>query len=116
VDKLELLHCMVQSLTGKRPLLELGHHVGVAQLLDVVVLRHPAHHLLMPVLLKRLKVEMPKSFMSAPCLIISMSGKAEGPDQLHEKHVQPVMPAVDLGEKTAVVVPDPEHPSVNHYS
>jgi hypothetical protein len=56
----------------------LGHHVGVAQLLDVVDLRHPTHHLLTLELPERLEVEMPKPRMPTPGLIISMSGEAEG--------------------------------------
>jgi hypothetical protein len=113
VDELELLLCAVHSLTGKGPPLELGHHACVAQLLDVVNLRHPAHHLLTPKLPEHLEVEMPESFVPSPSLIVSTSGEAEGPDHRHVKHVQPVVPAVDLGEKTAAAVPDPEHPSVN---
>jgi hypothetical protein len=116
MDKLELLQHVVRSLTRKRPPLELGHDTGVTQLLNVVDLRHPAHHLLTSELLKCLEVEMPKPFMLAPGLIILMSGKAEGPGHLHVKHVQPVVPAVDLGEKTTAAVPDPEHPSVNLHS
>jgi hypothetical protein len=66
-----------------------------------------------PELLECLKVEMPKPLMPTPGLIISMSGEAEGPSHLHVKHVQPVAPTVDLGEKAIAVVPDLEHPSVN---
>jgi hypothetical protein len=58
-------------------------------------------------------VEMPESFMPSPCLIISTSGDAEGPGHLHVKHVHPIVPAVDLGEKMTVAVLDPEHPLVN---
>jgi hypothetical protein len=113
VDELELLLRTVHNLTGKGPPLELGHHAGVAQLFDVVDLRHPAHHPLTPELSERLEVEMPESFVPSLGLIVSTSGEAEGSGHLHVKHVQPVAPAVDLGEKTTAVVPDPEHPSVN---
>jgi hypothetical protein len=89
VDGLKLLLCVVHNLTGKVPLLELGHHASVAQLLDVVNLRHPVHHLLTP--------ELP-------------GGEAEGSGHLHVKHVQPVASAVDLGEKMTVAVLDSEHP------
>jgi hypothetical protein len=87
VDKLELLQCTVRSLSRKRPPLVLGHHAGVAQLLDVVDLRHPAHHLLTLELPERLEVEMPKPLMPMLGLIISTSGEAEGPSHLHVKHV-----------------------------
>jgi hypothetical protein len=113
VDELELLLRVVHSMRGKGPPLELGHHVGVAQLLDVVDLRHPVHHLLTPELPEHLKVEMPESFMPSSGLIISMSGEAKGLGHLHVKHVQLVTPMVDLGEKMTAAVPDPEHPSVN---
>jgi hypothetical protein len=113
VDKLELLQRAVQSLLRKRPSLVLGHHASVAQLLDVVDLRHLAHHRLAPDLPERLEVEMPKPLVPTPCLIVSTSGEAERLGLLHVKHVQPVAPAVDLGKKATVAVPDPEHPSVN---
>jgi hypothetical protein len=116
VDKLELLQRAVRSLSRKRPPLVLGHHAGVAQLLDVVDLWHPVHHLLAPELPERLEVEMPKLLMPTPGLIISTSGEAEGPSHLLVKHVQPVAPAVDLGEKVTATVLDPEHPSVNLHS
>jgi hypothetical protein len=60
----------------KAPLV-LGHHAGVAQLLDVVDLRHPTHHLLTPEFPERLEVEMPKPLVPKPGLIISMSGAPE---------------------------------------
>jgi hypothetical protein len=116
VDKLKLLQRTVRSLSRKRPPLVLGHHAGVTQLLDVVDLWHPTHHLLAPKLPEHLKVEMPKPLMPMSKLIILTSGEAEGPSHLHVKHVQPVVPTVDLGEKATTVVPDPEHPSVNLHS
>jgi hypothetical protein len=82
----------------------------------VVNLWHPAHHLLTPELPKRLEEEMPKPVVPTPGLIVSTSGEAEGLGHLDVKHVQPVVPAVDLGEKVTVVVLDPEHPSVNLHS
>jgi hypothetical protein len=82
----------------------------------VVDLRHPVHHLLVPELPEGLKVEMPKPLMPTPGLIISTSGEVEGPSHLHVKHVQPITPTIDLGEKTTMVVPDTEHPSVNLHS
>jgi hypothetical protein len=112
----ELLQRVVRSLSRKRPPLVLGHHVCVAQLLDVVDLRHPAHHLLAPELPERLEVEMPKLLMLMPGPIISTSGEAEGPSHLHVKHVQPVAPMVDLGEKATAAAPDPEHPLINLHS
>jgi hypothetical protein len=101
---------------GKRLPLWLGHHAGVAQLLDMVILWHPTHHLLMLDLLKHFEVEMPKPFMPVPHLIVSMSGKVEGSGHLHVKHVQPIAPVVDLGQNTATTILDPEHPSVNLHS
>jgi hypothetical protein len=116
VDELELLLCVVQSLSRKRPPLVLGHHACVTQLLDVVDLRHPAHHLLTSELMERLEVEMPKPLVPIPGLIISMRDKAEGSGHLHVKHVQSVAPAVDLGEKVTATVLDPEHPLANLHS
>jgi hypothetical protein len=116
VDKVKLLQRTVRSLSRKRPPLVLGHHTGVTQLLNVVDVRHSTHHLLAPELPERLEVEMPKPLVPTPCLIISTSSEAEGPSHLHVKHVQPVVPAVDLGEKVTVAVPDLEHPSVNLHS
>jgi hypothetical protein len=89
-------------------LLVLGHHAGVAWLLDMVDLRHPAHHLLVPELPERLKVEMPKPLVPMLGLIISTSGEARGLSYLHVKHVQPVVPTVDLCEKAITAVPDTE--------
>jgi hypothetical protein len=71
------------------------------------------HHLLTPELPERLKVEMPESSVPSLGLIVSTSGEAQGPSHLHMKHVQPVAPTVDLGEKTTMAVPDPEHPLIN---
>jgi hypothetical protein len=65
---------MVRSLSRKRPSLVLDHHVGVTQLLDVVDLWHPTHHLLAPELPEHLEVEMPKPLVPTPGLIISTSG------------------------------------------
>jgi hypothetical protein len=113
VDKLELLQCTVQSLSRKRLPLVLGHHAGVAQLVNVVDMQHLVHHLLAPELLERLEVEVPKPLVPTLGLIISMSGEAEGSSHIHVKHVHPVAPVVDLGEKVNAEVPDPEHPSVN---
>jgi hypothetical protein len=101
---------------GEKAALELGHHAGVSHLLDVVDLRHPAHHLLTPELPKRREVEMPKPFIPAPGLIVSTSGEVEGPGHLHVKHIQPVAPTVDLSEKTTATVLDSEHPSINLHS
>jgi hypothetical protein len=42
--------------------------------------------------------------------------KVEGLNHLHVKHVQPVAPVVDLGEKATATVSDLEHPSVNLHS
>jgi hypothetical protein len=86
VDELELLLRAVRSLLRKRSPLVFGHHAGVAQLLNVVDLQYPTHHLLMPKLLECLKVEMPKPIMPMPGLIISMSGEAKGLSHLHVKH------------------------------
>jgi hypothetical protein len=113
VDKLKLLQRVVQSLSKKRSSLVLGHHAGVPQLLDVVDLRHPAHHLLAPELPERLDVVMPKLLVPTPCLIISMSGEAEGPSHVHVKHVKPIAPVVDLGEKATAAVPNLKHASIN---
>jgi hypothetical protein len=96
--------------------LVLVQHVGVAQLLNMVDLWHPTHHLLTPKLSEHLKVEMPKSIMPTPSLIISMSGEAEELSHLHVKYVQLVAPMVDLGEKATAAVPDLEHPLVNLHS
>jgi hypothetical protein len=116
VDEPELLLHAVRSVSRKRLPLVLGHHACVAQLLDVVDLRHPAHHLLAPDLPERLEVEMPKPLVPMPSLIVSTSDEAEGLDHLHVKHVQPVALAVDFGEKATTAVPDPKHPSVNLHS
>jgi hypothetical protein len=113
VDKLELLQRTIRSLSRKRLPLVLGHHAGVAQLIDVVDMRHPVHHLLAPELLERLKVEVPKPLVPMLGLTISMSGEAEEPSHIHVKHVHPIAPVVDLGEKVNAAVPDPKHPSVN---
>jgi hypothetical protein len=82
----------------------------------MVDLWHPTHHLITPKLPEHLKVEMPKSIMPTPGLIISMSGEAEELSHLHVKYVQLVVPMVDLGEKATATVPDLEHPLVNLHS
>jgi hypothetical protein len=87
VDELKLLLHAVQSLSRKRSSLVLGHHASVAQLLDMVDLRHPVHHLIAPELSECLKVEMPKSLVPTLGLIISMSNEVEGLSHLHVKHV-----------------------------
>jgi hypothetical protein len=67
-------------------------------------------------LLKRLEVEMHELFVPALGLIVSTSDEVEGPGHLHVKHVQLVVPTVDLGKRTTTAVLDPEHPSVNLHS
>jgi hypothetical protein len=94
----------------------LGHHAGVTQLLDLVDMWHPTHQMLVPELPKCLEVEMPKPFMLVSALIISTSGEAKGSGHLHVKHVQLVVPTIDLGKKAIVAVPDLKHPSVNLHS
>jgi hypothetical protein len=104
VDKLELLQHEVRSLSKKRSLLVLGHHAGVTQLLDMVDLP------------ECLEMEMPKLLVPMLGLIVSMSGEAERLSHILVKHVQPVVPVVDHGEKATATVPDPEHPSINFHS
>jgi hypothetical protein len=47
-------------LLWERPPLELGHDVGVAQLLDVVDPEHPTRHPLAPKLPQRVEVQVPE--------------------------------------------------------
>jgi hypothetical protein len=60
-----------------------------------------------------LEVEMPKPLGLAPGIIILMRGEVEGSSNLHVRHIQQVVPTVDLGEEMTVVVPNPKHPSIN---
>ena len=51
MHQLELLGGVVGGLTQEGPVLQLGHHTGVAELLDVVDAGHAADHLLLAELL-----------------------------------------------------------------
>jgi hypothetical protein len=115
MNELELLLRTVRGLTGKRAPLELGHHAGVVELLDVVDPRLPSYHLLAPELAQRLKVEVDEALMPAPALVVMASGKAYRPSDLHVEDVEPVAPTIDLSEEAPVRILDLEHPVVDHH-
>jgi hypothetical protein len=86
MHQLELLGGAVGGLTREGPALQLGHHIGVTELLDMVNVGHAVDHLHLAELLQGLKVKMPKALMPAPCLLISARGKAKWVRHLHMKH------------------------------
>ena len=106
MHQLELLGGAVGGLTREGSALQLGHHTGVAELLDVVDVGHAVDHLLLVELFQCLKVKMPKTLVLAPHLIVPAHGKAEGLRHLHMEHVKAVASPVHLGEKVAASIPD----------
>jgi hypothetical protein len=92
--------------------LQLGHHTGVVELLDVVDAGHAVDHLLVK-LLQGFEVKVPKALVPAPCLIIPARGKTEGVRHLYMEHIKVVASPVHLGEKTAASIPDAQHTVLN---
>ena len=109
MHQLELLGGAVGGLTREAPALPLGHHTGVAELLDVVDAGHAADHLLLAELFQGLEVKMPETLVLAPSLIVLAQGKAKGVCHLHMKHVKAVASPVHLGEKEAASIPAAQH-------
>jgi hypothetical protein len=96
--------------------LQLGHHTGVAELLDVVDAGHAADHLLLAKLFQGLEVKMPETLVPAPCLIIPARGKAEGLCHLHMELVKAVASPVHLSEEVAASIPDAQHTVLDLHS
>ena len=109
MHQLELLGGAVGGLTREGLALQLGHHTGVAELLDVVDAGHAADHLLLVELLQGLEVKMPEALMPAPRLIVPARDKAKGVRHLHMKHIKAVASPVHLGEKAVTSILDAEH-------
>ena len=106
MHQLELLGGAVGGLTREGTTLQLGHHTGVVELLDVVDAGHAVDHLLLIELLQGFKVKMPKALVPAPRLIISVRGKVEGVRHLYMEHIKAIASSVHLGEKTVASIPD----------
>ena len=109
MHQLELLDGVVGGLTREWPTLQLGHHIGVAELLDVVDIGHVADHLLLAKLFQGLEVKVPETLMPAPCLVVPAHGKVEGMRHLHMKHIKAVASLVHLGEKAVASILDAQH-------
>ena len=106
MHQLELLGGTVGGLTREGLVLQLGHHTGVIELINVVDAGHAVNHLLLAKLLQGFEVKVPKTLMPAPCLIISARGKTEGVRQRYMEHIKVVAFLVHLGEKTAASILD----------
>ena len=96
----------------EQPLL-LRQHTGAAELLDMVDVRHPPHHLLSTKLTQGLKVEVPKALMPMPPIIISPSCKEKGLHHLSVEDIEAIAPPAHLDEKTAMSVPDAKQSMVD---
>ena len=112
MHQLELLGAMVGGLTQEGSALQLGHHIGVAELINVVDAGHATNHLLAE-LLQGFEVKVPEMLMLAPRLIISTHGKTEGACHLYIEHIKAVASPVRLGEKTTACIPDAQHAVLN---
>ena len=66
MHQLELLGGVVGGLMREGPALQLGHHIGVLEVLDMVDAGHVADHLLLAELFQGLKVKMPEMLVPAP--------------------------------------------------
>ena len=69
-------------------MLQLGHHTGVTELLDVVDAGHAVDHLLLAELLQGFEVKVPEVFVPTPRLIILARGKAEVVCHLYMEHIK----------------------------
>jgi hypothetical protein len=116
MHQLELLSGGVGGLMQVGLALQVGHHVGIAELLNAVDARHAADHLLLAELLQGLEVKMPKAFVLVPCLIITARDKEKEVRHLYMKHVKAVAFPVHLGEKTVASIPDEYHAILNLHS
>ena len=113
MHQLELLGGAVGGLTWEGPTLQLGHHIGVTELLDVVDAGHAADHLLLAELLQGFEVKVPEVLVPAPRLIIPAHGKVEGVRHLYMEHIKAVASPVHLGEKTTASILDAQHAVLN---
>ena len=53
------------------------------------------------------------AFMLAPCFVILVHGEAERLSCLEVEDVEAIGAAPDLDEKSSVLVPNPQHTSIN---
>ena len=112
MHQLKLLGGAVGGLPWEGLALQLSHHIGVAELLDVVDAGNVVDHLLVE-LLQGFEVKVPEELMLAPCLIIPTCGKAEGVCHLSMEHINVVASPVHLSEKTTTSIPDAQHAVLN---
>jgi hypothetical protein len=75
----------------------------------VLDLRHALHHLLVAELLQGLKVEVPKTLVPPPSVIVATGCKACGLCRLHVEDVEAVGTSANLGEKAMMAIPDPQN-------
>jgi hypothetical protein len=106
VHELKPLFGSESRLAREEEALLLRQDAGVAELLDVVHVRHASHHPLGAELLQSLKVEMPKALLPPPSFVIATSCKAQGLLHLGIEDVEEVAPPSHLSEKKLLSIPD----------
>jgi hypothetical protein len=106
VHKLQPLLGAEAHLVRQGEALLLRQHARVAELLQVVDVWHAPHHLLGTELPQGLKVEVPKSLVPPPRVIVASSCKAKRLCHLCVENIGAVAPPAHLSEKTATSVLD----------
>jgi hypothetical protein len=90
---------MVGGLMREGPTLQLGHHTGVAELLDVVDAGHAVDHLHLAEMLQGFEVKVPEALVLVPRLIIPARGKTEGVCHLYMEHIKAVASRFTLARR-----------------
>ena len=91
-------------------------HTDVTELLHMVKVREPSHHLPGAMPLQGLKVEVPKVLVPLPCLVVPASCKTKRLGHPNVEDVAVVLPSNHPSEKLATMVPDAEDPAVDYHA
>jgi hypothetical protein len=113
VNKLELLLHAVHGLAREGAPALLRHDASVAELLNMVDHRYPAHHGLLTELVKRLEVEVAEPLMPAPGFIIFPCSEAEWSRRLEVEDIEVAQSVANLDKKPPAPIPNPEHALVD---
>jgi hypothetical protein len=113
MNKLELLLHAIHGLAREGAPALLCHDAGVAELLDMVDHRYPAHHGLLTELVKHHEVEVAEPLMPALCFIIFPCGEAEWSCRLEVEDIEVARSAANLDKKPPTPIPNPEHTLVH---
>ena len=113
MDELEQLLPAVLGFSREQSPPLIGDDAGVTELPDMFDRRQPAHHVVLGELVEHVEVEVAVAFMPAPRFIILARGEAERLRRLEVEDVEMIHAVLDLDEKPTVLVPNPQHTSIN---